>query len=73
MDGSKTFFDYYIGYAEKNKWFDIKMYIESSTNSDGYIKVWLNGNLVAEHTGKNLRSKNNDGYVKLGMYTEIHD
>ncbi|MGC6605401.1 MAG: Ig-like domain-containing protein [Lentimonas sp.] len=65
----------FIGYAAPQAWNDIKVYFKKSLGSDGVVKVWLNGNLVFEHYGKNIPADraDNRGYVKFGMYTEIRD
>ena len=61
-----------IGYAKPDEWNDIKYYVKHSTGNDGALKIWLNGDLVFNHSGATLY-KTGDGYIKFGMYTEIRD
>ena len=52
---------------------DVKFFYKKSIKSDGVVRVWLNGNLVFEHYGKNLLKTTERGYTKFGQYTEIRD
>ena len=62
-----------IGYARRAAWNDVKFFYKKSIKSDGVVRVWLNGNLVFEHYGKNLLKTTERGYTKFGQYTEIRD
>ena len=61
-----------IGYAKPGQWNDLKYYVKHSESSDGAINVWLNGELAFEYSGPTLH-KDDSGYFKFGMYTEIRD
>lgn len=61
-----------FGYAKPDQWNDLKYYVKHSQEADGAIKVWLNGELVYSYIGPTLY-KNENGYIKFGMYTEIRD
>eukprot|EP00747_Dinoflagellata_sp_TGD_P146819 gnl/TRDRNA2_/TRDRNA2_176735_c1_seq2.p1 gnl/TRDRNA2_/TRDRNA2_176735_c1~~gnl/TRDRNA2_/TRDRNA2_176735_c1_seq2.p1 ORF type:complete len:348 (+),score=25.60 gnl/TRDRNA2_/TRDRNA2_176735_c1_seq2:480-1523(+) len=60
----------FLGVAKRNSWNDIKIFFKKSRYSDGFAKVWLNGELAFEHEGKTLL-KSGRGYTKFGMYTNI--
>ncbi|NME66802.1 CBM96 family carbohydrate-binding protein [Flammeovirga aprica] len=61
-----------IGYAKPDEWNDLKYYVKHSQGNNGVFKIWLNGELVFTYNGPNLY-KNENGYTKFGMYTEIRD
>ena len=63
----------HIATAEPDTWNDFKFQIKHSTGSDGFIKVWLNGELIFENSGPTLYSTSAGGYMKFGMYTQITD
>ena len=63
----------HIATAEPDTWNDFKFQIKHSTGSDGFIKVWLNGELIFENSGPSLYSSSAGGYMKFGMYTQITD
>lgn len=64
----------HIGTAVPDAWNDLKFYIKHShLDAEGVIKVWLNGELVFERSGKTVYSSSTQGYMKFGMYTEIRD
>ena len=63
----------HIGTAVPDTWNDFKFQIKHSTGSDGFIKVWLNGELIFENNGPTLYSSSAGGYMKFGMYTQITD
>ena len=62
-----------IATADPNKWNHLKYYIKNSTENDGAIKIWFNGNLVYTYQGVTMYTPDKDGYVKFGMYTEMRD
>lgn len=62
-----------IATAQPNKWNHLKYYFKNSTENDGLIKIWLNGNLVYTFKGITMNKSNAAGYVKFGMYTEMRD
>ncbi|WP_163930029.1 heparin lyase I family protein [Paraferrimonas sp. SM1919] len=59
-----------LGIAPANEWTDVRIYFKKSLNDDGKVMVWVNGELKLERHGKTLISSN-EGYTKIGMYTEI--
>ena len=62
----------FIGTVIPDVWNDLKMYVKHSEYSDGTIQIWLNGESIFEYHGSTLY-KDEDGYIKFGMYTEIRD
>jgi len=71
-NGGHYFPETTLGYASPNAWTDLKVYFKKSMGSDGIIKVYVNGQLTFEHYGQNI-IRDNDGYVKFGMYNGISD
>ncbi|SEF64226.1 heparin lyase I family protein [Vibrio hangzhouensis] len=59
-----------LGVAPQDTWTDIRIYFKKSLNEDGQVKVWVNGELKLDRSGPTLLI-GNDGYTKIGMYTEI--
>ncbi|NOH29133.1 heparin lyase I family protein [Vibrio mediterranei] len=59
-----------LGLAPQDQWTDIRIYFKKSLADDGRVKVWVNGELKLDRKGKNMLISNN-GYTKIGMYTEI--
>lgn len=58
---------------EPNKWINIVVNLKRSRKSDGYIKVWLDGKLVANVKGRNTimdkgSAKSVGPYFKAGAY-----
>ena len=60
-----------IGTANPNAWNALKYHIKHSEGSDGLFKIWLNGSLIYNYSGKTMHQTNKDGYWKFGMYTQI--
>ena len=52
-------------------WNDLKIYTKHS-GSDGVFRVWLNNEKVVDYSGATMY-RSAEGYLKFGMYTEIHD
>lgn len=42
----------------KDRWLDFVIYSNTTDQEDGFIYVWVNGELVWEHQGKNIWKKN---------------
>lgn len=61
-----------LGVAPQDTWTDIRVYFKKSLDADGRVMIWVNGELKLDRAGKTLLIGNN-GYTKLGMYTEIRD
>ncbi|GMQ49313.1 heparin lyase I family protein [Vibrio sp. 10N] len=61
-----------LGIAPQDTWTDIRVYFKKSLDADGRVMIWVNGELKLDRSGKTLLVGNN-GYTKLGMYTEIRD
>ena len=61
-----------MGYAIPNSWNDIKIFTKHSQGADGIFQVWLNGKQVIDYSGRTMY-RDAEGYLKFGMYTEIHD
>lgn len=74
----KVFFRHYkddyidLGVANRKAWNEVKVFFKKSVSSDGFVKVWLNKQLVWEYEGK-IITKMGDGRsnTKFGMYTNI--
>ena len=60
-----------IGTANPNAWNALKYHIKHSEGNDGLFKIWLNGSLIYNYSGKTMHQTNKDGYFKFGMYTQI--
>jgi hypothetical protein len=55
----------------RNRWHDIIVHVKWSTDFDGFLKVWVNGQLKVEHFGPQTWH-NYPIYFKYGIYrTEI--
>ena len=60
----------------RNKWLDFKANIRFSKEQDGEIKIWLNNNLIVNHTGINAYPgkggypKKNHFKFKTGLYRD---
>ncbi|MCF6235454.1 MAG: polysaccharide lyase [Gammaproteobacteria bacterium] len=59
----------------ENQWFDIVMNFKYSDGSDGFYKIWINGDLVVDITGSNVhlhdvvgRLKERKNYFQFGIY-----
>lgn len=61
-----------LGFAPQDQWTDMRVYFKKSLGSDGRVMIWVNGELKLDRSGKTLLI-GNDGYTKIGMYTEIRD
>ena len=61
-----------VGYATPDAWNDLKIYAKHSQGTDGIFQVWLNGEQVIDYIGRTMY-RDAEGYLKFGMYTEIHD
>ena len=59
----KTFFK-----PEKfeDKWNDVVINVNHNTTPDGYMKVWINGELMYEYKG--ITTRQGDPYFKFGIY-----
>jgi len=56
-----------LGTLQKNVWYDFVYNANWSANSDGYMKVWLNGNLILSYNGPTLYS-GQGCFLKLANY-----
>lgn len=62
----------------RGKWSDFKFQIRFTTNTDGFIKGWMNGKQVVDYSGVNAYPENaatgyaNPGhfYFKMGLYRD---
>jgi hypothetical protein len=61
---------HYFGELPLNEWTDFVFYFKWAADSSGVTKIWKNGVLVLDLTGPTLLA-NGNGYMKIGMYTEI--
>jgi hypothetical protein len=61
--GHKT---YSLGKIEKNKWINFKQEFIPAADGTGLMKLWKDGELVANYQGPNLPPK--DGYDNLGIW-----
>ena len=61
-----------MGSAIPDAWNDLKIYTKHSQGSDGVFRVWLNSEKVVDYSGATMY-RSAEGYLKFGMYTEIHD
>ena len=62
-----------VAVAEYDTWNDLKLYMKHSEGADGLFKVWLNGSLIYDYQGATMYKQDQGGYLKFGMYTQIHD
>ncbi|MDG1848926.1 MAG: heparin lyase I family protein [Flavobacteriales bacterium] len=62
-----------IATAVPDTWNDLKIHVNHTSGSDGFIKIWLNGELIFENEGPTLYSSTTRGYMKFGVYTQIRD
>ena len=60
-----------LGTLPVDEWTDFIFYFKFETGTSGATKIWKNGELILSLTGATLFNSNN-GYMKLGMYTEIN-
>ncbi len=72
-NSTNTFYSWPV---ELNRWFDIVLNFRYSDKSDGFYKVWVNGELVIDITGSNVnihdtagRIKETRNYLKTGIYS----
>lgn len=69
-----THANYDLGKVEFNKWISFKQEIVPSSDGNGLIRLWKDGELVAEHSGPNIVPEaGNDnvlGTWKVGAYTK---
>ena len=61
-----------MGVALPDQWNDLKIYTKHTQDEDGIFQVWLNGEQVVNYSGPTMY-RDAEGYLKFGMYTEIHD
>ena len=61
-----------MGSAIPDAWNDLKIYTKHSQGSDGVFRVWLNNEKAVDYSGATMY-RSAEGYLKFGMYTEIHD
>lgn len=63
-----------IGEIDPDSWTTVKIYVKTTTEADGAIKVWLNGGDKGKPTfayeGRTLL-KGNNSYTKFGHYGQI--
>ena len=50
------------------RWNDILMHVNWSYKNDGYYKIWANGDLIYDYSGKTLWDKNIRANFKFGIY-----
>ena len=50
----------------KGRWHQIEMHVRWSREEDGFLNLWVNGELKAEYTGATMAS--GDIYFKYGVY-----
>jgi hypothetical protein len=64
----------YEGPADKyfDKWCRLVTHQKPSTGSDGFQKVWIDGELLVDDTGKNMASSGKGPYPKFGPYSWGH-
>ena len=62
-----------VAVAEYDTWNDLKLYMKHSEGAGGLFKVWLNGSLIYDYQGATMYKQDQGGYLKFGMYTQIHD
>jgi len=53
-----------IGPIVKNQWYDFVYHVKWSSGSDGFMKAWVNGAQVLDHSGPTL-------YVNQGCYLKL--
>lgn len=65
-----------LWYDEPAEWTQIKVYVKTSTEEDGIIKIWINGgnngNPTFSYSGRTLL-KGNGSYTKIGHYGQIYN
>ncbi|MCP4342972.1 MAG: hypothetical protein GY799_29830, partial [Desulfobulbaceae bacterium] len=52
----------------KGRWTDFLINANWSNKKDGFLKVYLNGNLEFSYQGSNLRQPGFKTYIKIGVY-----
>ena len=63
----------------RNQWLDFRFQIRFSTNANGRIKAWLNGEQVVDYQGVNAYAENEQTgyrhpspfYFKMGLYRDL--
>ena len=53
---------------DKGRWVDWVINIKWSWQSDGYIKVWKDGQVIAERSGPNCSNDDRGPYTSFGVY-----
>jgi Polysaccharide lyase len=54
-----------------NQWINIRYEVKTSMNSDGYIRMMVNGNTVVNKTGQNVLDNNLRVMLRLGIYNGL--
>ena len=70
---------YEIATLNPDSWHKLNVYLKPAFNGNGLMNIYLDGQLIYEYAGTNLRNESaydpneHDTFLKLGMYTEIRD
>ena len=70
---------YEIANLNPNSWHKLNVHLKPAFNEEGFMNIYLDGQLIYEYSGTNLRNQSSydpdkhDTFIKLGMYTEIRD
>ena len=69
-----------IATLSPDTWHDLKVHFKPADNGEGFLKVWVDGELGWSYEGTTLRVTREeydpnvtDSFLKFGMYTEIRD
>jgi len=70
---------YKIATLTPDSWHKLNVHIKPAFDGGGFLNIYLDGQLIYEYSGTNLKEKStydpdkHDSFIKLGMYTEIRD
>lgn len=59
---------YVIQQNPADKWVDLKFEVKSTAQQDGYLKVYVDGQLVVNETRQTIPSASSKNWLKLGIY-----